>query len=117
MPDISLTEIEKGLKDNKSQQTYEQIVNEFFNGKNLEFKTEIRDVLAMTMLDTVGEWIEDEFGKENAKFLKVITRWYRTNAVPHNRESRKEVIRALTAYSNSQQSNDDQKLMNRLMGR
>ena len=116
MPDMSLAEIEKGLKNTSSGQSYEQIVNEYFNDKNLELKTDVEDKLAMTVLDMTGEWSETAFGKENGAFVKLFSRWYRVNAISHKRKSRDEVSKILANYSVSQQQ-DDSKLMNRLLGR
>jgi len=116
LPDISLAEIEKGMKNTGSGQSYEQIVNEYFSDKNLELKTDIEDKLAMTMLDSAAEWSVTAFGKENGDFIKMMTRWYRVNAVSHRRKSRDEVSKILTNYA-SAQKDEESKLVNRLMGR
>ena len=92
MADVSLAELEKGMKSGEKQISQEQIMSEFWTGKNLEYKTEINNPLAMAVLDSMGDYIEDEWGAGNAKYFRSLLKWYRINMVSHKRKSRFEVI-------------------------
>jgi hypothetical protein len=91
--------------------TSEKIIAELLTGKNKEFKTEIRNPLAFSTLDLLGDYIKKVWNiqKDNENPLKIWCSWYRTNMISHNRESRKEVVSALQAVRITEQEEREKK--------
>jgi len=118
MSEVSLAELEKGLKESKGAIATEQIIVGLINRKDLELKTRIPNVLAMSILDLIGEYVEVEFGKKNSEIFKSLLKAYRINAVSSKGLSREEVIRALGAQSGMRpEEGEIKKLTQRLLGR
>jgi len=80
-------------------ETREKIAKELLTAKDKEFKTEIKNVLTFTALDTIGQYFEDRGLKFSSKAIKLWCSWYRTNAISFNRKSRTELVEALKALA------------------
>ena len=70
----------------------------------------------MSILDSAGEWVEEEFGKEVASVMKSIPHNYRINMVSNKRKSRAEVGRALSAGAGIIEA-DQKRMSEKLLGR
>ena len=78
------------------EESYQKILSDMLSEEHIKTKTEIRKPLAMTRLEMSGVWLESEGMTESAKFIELFAEKFRINMISNNRQSRKEIIQALT---------------------
>jgi hypothetical protein len=78
------------------EQSPMQILNSLQDKENVEMQTEIQQPLNLTRMETLAEWCHDENAFISENTLLNFVNKFRINMVSFNRQSRKEVISALT---------------------
>jgi hypothetical protein len=92
------------------EQSPMQILNSLQDKENVEMQTEIQQPLNLTRLETLAKWCGDEKAFSCQATLTQFANDFRINMVSFNRQSRKEIITALT-----QALEDERKLSEKLM--
>src|SRR4030066_2103146 len=80
----------------RDDDTFQKILVKLIDPMNPETKTEIHDPLALTRLLAIADWCEAEKAIKTAATLRAFAHEYRVNMISFNRQSRKEVVQALT---------------------
>ena len=80
----------------RDEDTFQKILVKLIDPLNPETKTEIHDPLALTRLLAIADWCDAEGAKKTAATLRAFAHEYRVNMISYNRQSRKEVVQALT---------------------
>lgn len=80
----------------RDDETFEKILVKMIEPKDASSKTEIHQPLALTQLEEVAVWLRSEKQGPAADAIKEFVNLYRVNMISYNRQSRKEVIQALT---------------------
>src|SRR4030065_1421823 len=80
----------------RDEDTFQKILVKLIDPLNPETKTEIHDPLALTRLLAIADWGDAEGAKKTAATLRAFAHEYRVNMISYNRQSRKEVVQALT---------------------
>jgi hypothetical protein len=92
------------------EQSPMQILNSLQDKENVEMQTEIQQPLNLTRLETLAKWCGDEKAFESQTTLTQFAKDFRVNMVSFNRQSRKEIITALT-----EALEDERRLSEKLM--
>lgn len=80
----------------QDKNSLEEILNNMLNSDNVEMKTQIQKPTNLTKLAILAQWLESEGMIETAKMINRYIFEFRINMVSFNRQSRKEIIAALT---------------------
>jgi hypothetical protein len=80
---------------NQLDKEFAQLVGSLMTLDNLEFKTEIRNPLAMTQLLAMAQWAESE-GMEVLEITNTFCDSYKKHMVSYKRQGRAEVVRAIS---------------------
>ena len=78
------------------EESFEKILVELLKKENIEMKTDIENALNFTRLEVLGTLLHSEHLPDSAKLIDVFVLKYRVNRVSHKRQSRKEIIQALS---------------------
>lgn len=74
-----------------------QILNNLLDGEhNLDLKTQVQQPKKLAILVAITKYLESIKFKESAKTLKIFTEQYLRYMVSYGRESRKEIIKAIS---------------------
>jgi len=92
------------------EQSPMQILNSLQDKENVEMQTEIQQPLNLTRLETLAKWCGDEKAFDSQATLTQFAKDFRVNMVSFNRQSRKEIITALT-----EALEDERRLSEKLM--
>jgi hypothetical protein len=76
--------------------TPDKILNSLLDEDNVAMKTEIAKPLTLTRFEALAKWCKDEKMHKCTKTLLDFVFNFRRNMVSYNRQSRKEIISALT---------------------
>jgi len=103
----------------KNNDEFSKLISELINDSNIELKTEIPNPIVMSILDTLGDYLEAKQLKNTSAFLKTFLFWFRTNMISFQRKSRTEYIKALNSLYTAQENEKEkeQKLLNKLLGK
>lgn len=82
----------------------QEILNNLLDSTDLELKTEIANPKRLAILTTFSEYLQANYFPKTAKTIETFVELYLTYMVSHNRESRKEIIRALTTMIRESES-------------
>jgi hypothetical protein len=91
--------MEKGIFDDllqSDEESFEKILISLLEEDNVAMKTEIQKPLNLTRLECLGAWLKAEKMKKSSKLIEAFILSYRINMVSNKRQSRKEIIAALT---------------------
>jgi hypothetical protein len=80
---------------NQLDKEFAQLVGSLMTVDNLEFKTELRNPLAMTQLLSMAEWADSE-GMDVFEITKAFCDSYKKHMVSYNRQGRSEVVKAIS---------------------
>lgn len=80
----------------RENETYEKILVRLLEPDNVETKTQVDNPIALTRLDILSSWLRNEGVKGAANLVKDFAHDYRINMVSYKRQSRTEVVKALT---------------------
>ena len=80
----------------EEKDSLEKILAELLNAKDIELKSEIHNPIILTKLKTLSVWMKLEKCPKSSKMLEDFITYYLKYMVSHNRESRKEIIHALS---------------------
>jgi len=78
------------------EESFEKILISLLEEDNVAMKTEIQKPLNLTRLECLAGWLKAEKMKKSAKLIETFVLSYRINMVSNKRQSRKEIIAALT---------------------
>lgn len=101
----------EGMK-NATDVTHARILNRLFDEDSKKFHTEIKQPLAMSVLDSSQPFVEDEFGSEEGKFVEDLRDWLRTNWVAKDRQRAKEIIEGVKA----ELAREEREMRDRMLG-
>jgi len=106
------------LKKNDENE-FSKLISELINDKNIELKTEISNPLVMSILDSLGEYLEQKGLKQSSSLLKTFLFWFRVNMISFKRKSRNEYIKAINSLYSSEitEKEKEEKLLNKLLGK
>jgi len=106
------------LKKNDENE-FSKLISELINDKNIELKTEISNPLVMSILDSLGEYLEQKGLKQSSSLLKTFLFWFRVNMISFNRKSRTEYIKAISSLYTAEatEKEKEEKLLNKLLGK
>jgi len=107
--------------DEDSNISGNQIINKLLTEEDLAVKTEIWNPLAASTLDVLGENFDKVLQqKVTAQDLKKLIidwqLWMRRNMVSYKRQSRKEVVQAVTSAPRDDSSEFAKSLLDRALG-
>jgi len=85
-----------GLIPMQEKDSLEQILNNMLNPEHIEMKTEIQRPLNLTKLKMLSIWLRNEGMISCANLIDGFIYEFRVNMVSNKRQSRKEIISALT---------------------
>jgi len=100
-----------GLIPMQEKDSLEQILNNLLNPDNIEMKTEIQRPLNLTKLKMLSIWLRNEGMISAANLIDGFIYEFRVNMVSNKRQSRKEIISALTPNLQQERTIED-KLIN-----
>lgn len=78
------------------EESVEKILVSLLNPENAKTKTELHNPLTLTQLITYGKWLRDEKLFKSANTIFKFVEEYRVNMISFKRQSRTEVIQALS---------------------
>ena len=81
----------------QEKDSLQQILNNMIDIDNVAMKTQIQKPSNLTKLAILSKWIRSEQCPDTSDLLDIYITEYRINMVSYNRQSRKEVIAALTS--------------------
>lgn len=84
------------FREAEDKESLEKILAKLLDSKDIELKSEIHSPLALDKLKILSVWLESEKMPESAKLINTFIEYYLKYMVSHNRESRKEIIHALS---------------------
>ena len=85
-----------GLIPMQEKDSLEQILNNMLDPENIEMKTEIQRPVNLTKLKMLSIWLRNEGMINCANMIDAFIYEFRVNMVSNKRQSRKEIISALT---------------------
>lgn len=80
---------------NQLDKEFAQLVGSLMTENNLDFKTELRNPMAMTQLLAMAAWADSE-GMEVLEITKAFCESYKKHMVSYNRQGRSEVVKAIS---------------------
>jgi len=114
-------ELEQFLNELKKSDENElsKLISELINDKNIELKTEIQNPFTMSLLDSLGEYLEQKGLKQSSNLLKTFLFYFRVNMISFNRKSRTEYIKAINSLYTAEttEKEREEKLLNKLLGK
>jgi len=114
-------ELEQFISELKKSDENElsKLISELINDRNIELKTEISNPLIMSILDSLGDYLEQKGLKQSSNLLKSFLFWFRVNMISFNRKSRTEYIKAINSLYSSEitEKEREEKLLNKLLGK
>lgn len=96
-----------GLISMQEKDSLEQILNSMLNPENIEMKTEIQRPTNLTKLKILSIWLRNEGMINCANMIDAFIYEFRVNMVSNKRQSRKEIISALTPNLQPERSIED----------
>jgi len=82
----------------------QEILNNLLDSTDLELKTEIANPKRLAILSVYSEYLKTNHFPKVSRTVNHFIELYLTYMVSHNRESRKEIIRALTTMIRESES-------------
>ncbi len=79
-----------------NEETFEKILVKLLEKDNVEMKTEVPEPLKLTQLDILGVWCGLEDCPNSSAMISAFCLWFRINMVSNKRQSRKEIVQALS---------------------
>lgn len=80
----------------RDEETFEKILVKLLEPTDVETKTEVQEPIPLTQLDILAVWLENEGARKSSTLTKAFAHQFRINMVSHKRQSRTEVVKALT---------------------
>jgi hypothetical protein len=85
-----------GLNEVEDSNSYEEILMSLLNEENVAMKSEIDRPINLARLDVLSFWLKAEGLPKSSEFIDTFIKKFLVYMVSHNRQSRKEIIQALS---------------------
>ena len=101
----------KKLTETNIDPSIQHILQSLISGKgNISLKTEINNPTSLALLSLIGTWFKGKGYIKSSKTIESFIQLYMEYMVSNKRKSRKEVIKALSAWIEKMSQNPEQLL-------